>query len=54
MCGTWNGNPSDDFKDREGKPTTVTGMAASWQVANAGDNCPVPPEPTDPCDEVRI
>ena len=53
MCGGWDGNPSNDFKDREGNQVgSPNTMGEAFRVSNNDDGCPAPPEPVDPCDEV--
>jgi len=45
MCGNWNGNPADDL---------VGGSANSLGNTNQqyDENCPAPPQPYHPCDDI--
>ena len=46
ICGSWNGNAADDLA-----PTNnINAMADSFKEYD--ENCPAPPKPWDPCEDI--
>ena len=49
MCGNYNGDRDDDFKLRDGSPTTsINTFGNSWEYAKSPPDCGIPPPPP-PC-----
>lgn len=55
LCGNYNGNPADDYNDRNGtKQSNVVTWAQTWKTEGGDENCEAGPESFPECTDPEV